>query len=294
MKIFITGSAGFIGSNLIRKLIGTNYEVYALINKNQPNLDDIKKKINWVTGNLCDKSTYVGLPNFDIIIHLAASGVKSKIRDWDSSIDSNIIGNQYLFDFVKSSKNSTTIIYPQTFYEKFLKKYKGLYSNPYIVTKYISTRMWINFFQTNENVSLVIPCIHQVYGPNDAKNNVINYIIRNLAENEKPKIGSGKQIRDWIYIEDCTNYLFELVKKQYSPKKIEYYDVGTGISYSLSEVAQKICYLMNLPLKGIVFDKNLDRDDIDFSSVAKNILPNWRPRYSLFEGLQDMRDKIII
>ena len=44
MKIFITGSAGFIGSNLIRKLIGTNYEVYALINKNQPNLDDIKKK----------------------------------------------------------------------------------------------------------------------------------------------------------------------------------------------------------------------------------------------------------
>ena len=285
MRVLVTGASGFIGNNLLPRLLDEGHNVIAYDLKPPIYKDHACGHTRIITGDL---SSGEGLDQIvweevDAVVHLAAAGVKASRRNWSECISVNIVGTEQLIHAMSRISTQPLIIYPRTFYEDYLNEFPDLKNNPYIVTKTAGTKIIELWARNNKNARLVFGTIFQAYGPGDDPGNVLSYTAECLKSSIPTKLGSDKSLRDWIYINDLIDAFIRTLN--FSGDRIQYFDFGTGKLTSLRKMVETLAQLMGKPKSLLHFDVRKDRGDMEINAKAKNFLSGWKIHYSVEQGL---------
>jgi dTDP-glucose 4,6-dehydratase len=301
MKLLITGGAGFMGSNFIKYIL-RNHPNWQVVNLdkltyagNLDNLREIEKCSNYkfMRGDIVnppDVEKAIGRGVDCIINYSAETHVDRSIIEPDAFIKTDILGTYTLLEAAKKYnvaqyiQISTDEVYGSTSKGKFSENSSFRPSSPYAASKAGADHLCRAYFKTY-NLPVIVTHSCNVFGPNQYPEKIIPLFITNLLENKKvPIYGSGKQVREWIFIEDHCLAIEMIMKKGQAG---EVYNIGTGYSKQNIETARFI-------LQELGFDKNMieyvkDRSGHDFRyAINHKKLKSlgWKPQVSWGEGLR--------
>ncbi|PIR66718.1 MAG: dTDP-glucose 4,6-dehydratase [Parcubacteria group bacterium CG10_big_fil_rev_8_21_14_0_10_36_14] len=302
MKLFITGGAGFIGSNFIRYIL-KKYPEYKIINfdkltyaGNLENLRDIENNPNYrfIKGDICDKEAVRGaLQDVDIIINFAAeTHVDRSIINDDDFLKTDIFGVKVLLEAVKDLgikkmiQISTDEVYGDYKDRGFAKEDASLLpSSPYSASKASGDLLCLAHHRTY-GTPIIITRSSNNYGPYQYPEKIIPVFITNLLEDKKvPVYGDGAQIRDWLYVEDnCKGIDIVLHKGVLG----EVYNIGANQNPEIDNLSltKKIINACGKNETFIDYVKDRPGHDRRYAIDTKKISDfGWRPEVSFEDGL---------
>lgn len=286
MKALVTGGTGFIGNNLVRRLVSRGDEVGMLVRENSKTwrISDLAQTVQFLEGDLINKDSLTELihnyiPNF--IYHLSVYGAYPKFQgDLETMISVNIKGTLNLIEAAKDIPiiNIGSSSEYGTKNKAMVETDKCHPSNDYGRTK---------LMQTLYCSELGIPTLRlfSVYGPWEEHTRLIPILIKaKLRDEELHLIDS---VREYTYIDDVTDGILMATEK-YDKIKGEIINIGSGQQYSMKDILEKIDKIDNRKLninwdfEAIQVEPKVWVADI---SKAKKIL-RWEPRVSLEKGLE--------
>ncbi|MFH1404757.1 MAG: dTDP-glucose 4,6-dehydratase [Patescibacteria group bacterium] len=303
MKILVTGGAGFIGSNYVRYVLA-NHPEDEVVNLdaltyagNLENLKDIEDdpRHTFVKGDICDRDLVFDLVSkVDAIVHFAAeSHVDRSILDASPFVKANVMGTQTLLDaaLANGKKRFHHISTDEVFgalgpdNPAFDEHTPYAPRNPYSATKAAADHLVRSYYHTHELPITISNCSNN-YGPYHFPEKVIPLFISNLDEGKKvPVYGEGKQMRDWIYVEDHCSAADVCLRKG---RPGETYLFGGDGEITNLDLTKKIIKLMGKSEDMIEFVKDRPGHDmryaIDYSKAKKEF--GWKPQVDLEEGLR--------
>lgn len=324
MKILITGGAGFIGSCLIRHLISKSQHTVINVDKltyagNQDSLNEAigSNKYSFEQKDICDQDAVKKLLNDhkpDAIMHLAAESHVDRSIDGPSSfIETNIVGTYVLLDAVRkywseldeSKRNSfrfhhisTDEVYGDLPNDGSLFKEDTPYdpSSPYSASKASSDHL-VRAWNKTYGLPIVITNCSNNYGPNQFPEKLIPVIILNALEGKAlPIYGDGKQIRDWLYVQDHIEALLTVLD---SGKIGETYNIGGHNEMENIQVVKTICSILEelVPNKPsgvgkyedlITYVKDRPGHDLRYAIDATKIQKElgWQPTETFTTGIR--------
>lgn len=303
MKILVTGGAGFIGSNFIHywlnkhpedKIVNLDVLTYA---GNLENLKAIENNSNYkfVKGDICDEKLVNDLMrDIDLIVHFAAeSHVDRSVMASADFIRTNVEGTRVLLDAAKNNGGirfhhvSTDEVFGALGLDdtKFSEITAYDPRSPYSASKAASDHLVRAYFHTHKLPITISNCSNN-YGPYQFPEKLIPLFITNLFEGEKvPVYGEGKNIRDWIQVDDHNAGVEAVVQKG---KIGETYCLGGNSEKTNLEITKMILGFMNEGEDKIEFVKDRPGHDlryaIDFSKAQNEL--GWSPLVSFEDGLK--------
>lgn len=303
MKLLITGGAGFIGSNFIHYWL-KNYPQDSIINLdlltyagNLDNLKDVENNSNYkfVKGDICDAALVNELvKGVDLIVHFAAeSHVDRSIKNSADFIKTNVEGTRVLLEAAKNNGSirfhhiSTDEVFGSLNLgdPKFNEKTPYDPRSPYSASKAASDHLVRAYYHTYGLPITISNCSNN-YGPYQFPEKLIPLFITNLTEEKPvPVYGEGKNIRDWIHVDDHNRGVDLIIR---NGKIGETYCLGGNCEKTNIEITKLILKLMN---KG---EENIDyvadrlghdrRYAIDFSYAKKEL--GFEPQIDFESGLK--------
>ncbi len=301
-NLLITGGAGFIGANFVHYTL-KNYPDYkvTVIDKltyagNPDNLTSVLEKINFVTGDICDRELMDKLVSeTDIVVHFAAeSHNDNSLRDPWPFIHSNLIGTATILEAVRKHKKqlhhiSTDEVYGDLELDdpaKFTPETPYNASSPYSSTKAGSdllVKAWVRSFGIHATIS---NCSNN-YGPYQHIEKFIPRQITNILSGISPKLyGTGEQVRDWIHVDDHNDAVHAIIEKG---KSGETYLIGADGEENNKYIIETILELMDKDKNAYEHVNDRPGHDMRYAidaSKLKNEL-GWKPKYTnLREGLK--------
>ena len=296
MTILVTGGAGFIGSNFLQHLkIVTDEEIvcvdkltYAGKRNNVPS--KAKLYVADIAGEDAIKTIF---ERHDIktVFHFAAeSHVDNSIKDCSEFIRTNIVGTVNLLNaslkhnVEKFMHISTDEVYGSIENGSFTEETNYDPRNPYSASK-ASSDHFVRAFHNTYGLPTVITNCSNNYGPRQHKEKLIPQTILNLLNDKKiPVYGDGKQIRDWLYVQDHCEALIEVWKHGVVGEK---YNIGGECEVQNIGLIKKIISLMGKDESMIEYVKDRPGHDrrysTDISKITKDL--NWKPRFDIDDGL---------
>lgn len=234
MNVLVTGGAGFIGTNLIKKLILEGHSVTSVDNYHTGTKDNHQPKVNYIESDI-RTFNYSQLTNIDLIYHLAAlARIQPSFNDPVECFNVNSYGTLMLVNY--ACNNKIPLIYAGT-----SSKHGGKFKNPYTFSKDIGEDI-INLFQEHYELQASIARFYNVYGPHQLCDGpyctVIGTWIKALKEG-KPLLvtGTGEQRRDFTHVDDIVDALYLIHKKNAYGYQFE---LGRGKSNSLNDLIKII------------------------------------------------------
>lgn len=323
-NILITGGAGFIGSNLIIYLLN-KYNNYRIINLDKltyaADLNNLKEistnpefdsNYKFINGDILNKELLVNVfETYEItdVIHLAAeSHVDNSINNPEIFFQTNVLGTQRLIDTARQywqdyKKHrfhhvSTDEVYGslgETGYFSELTPYAP--NSPYSASKASSDFIVRSYFHTYGLNTVTTNCSNN-YGPRQHKEKLIPVIITKALNHEPiPIYGNGKNVRDWLFVNDHCRAIDTVFHNGTSG---ETYNVGGKCEKTNLDIAMILCSLLD-EIKPTSNNKKIssysdlitfvdDRPGHDFRyaiDINKMISElNWSPKYNFTDGLQ--------
>jgi dTDP-glucose 4,6-dehydratase len=305
--VVVTGGLGFIGSNLINIL---NKKKYFIINIDKvtyaSNFKNISNNINnykFYQRDINDQNfikIILNKYNPSLIFNVAAeTHVDRSIDGPKQFIDSNIYGVFNLLEAVRKFKKKIKLIHISTdeVYGDIIKnrssKESDPYnpSSPYSASKASSDLLIKSYVRTYKIPAIITNCCNN-YGPNQYPEKLIPTIIYKII-NKKPVpiYGNGKNIREWIHVEDHCNALIKISEKGLLG---ENYNIGSGIELNNIDIVKKIISSLkkidiNLANKAkFVFVKDRPGHDLRYSLNSSKIKKHlkWKCKYNFDEGIE--------
>jgi len=309
-KILVTGGSGFIGTNLVKLLLEKKFEVHNLDKTsyssvpNKFNNFNNKKYFFYKVDLLNQNKTKKILVNIkpDAIINLAAeSHVDRSIDKPNKFFNNNVMGCLNLLESLrKISKKiklkkfihiSTDEVFGGD--NKNLSKENDKYetNSPYSASKASCDHLCRAFYKTFKIPTIVVHCCNN-YGPYQFTEKFIPTIISKHADNLPiPLYGTGKNVREWIYVDDFCQAIFKVLKKG---KIGEKYNVGSNESINNKNIIKLISKMLNKFSNkynhNFIIKKVKDRPghdikyQINSTKIRKEL--SWKNKYSLKEGLK--------
>jgi dTDP-glucose 4,6-dehydratase len=322
--ILVTGGAGFIGSALVRHLIKSTEHSVVNVDKlsysgNLQSLESIEANNNYIFEqvDICDENELLRVfqkNQPDIVMHLAAeSHVDRSIDSPGNFIQTNIVGT---FTLLEQSKDywqslegdkkdnfrflyvSTDEVYGDLRETKTFFTEKSSYSpsSPYSASKASSDHLVRAWYRTYNLPVLITHCSNN-YGPCQFPEKLIPHIILNaLVGKNLPVYGDGKQIRDWLYVDDHVSALINIVL---NAKVGETYNIGGNNEIQNIEVVRTVCRILDelIPnkLNGmssfcelITYVKDRPGHDVRYAINANKINKDlgWEPQENFESGIR--------
>lgn len=231
MKILVTGGAGFIGTNLIKKLLNEGHEVHSLDNYDSGLIENEIEGCNYITGDI-EQLLYWRGDKFDLCYHLAAlSRIQPSFENPTETFRINVIGTQVVADWAKH--NDVKVIYAGS-----SSRWHDPFQSPYACYKHMGEEV-LKMYKKVYGIKAEIARFYNVYGPSEVVNGdwaaVIGIWRRQVRDGEKITIvGDGEQRRDFTYVEDIVDGLYKIGMTEDSHE--DAWELGTGINYSINEV----------------------------------------------------------
>ena len=300
MKLLVTGGLGFIGSNFILKfldndddneIVNVDAEFYGSDNRNLSKIKD-SEKYNFVKGNISNKKLMEELiSKCDAIINFAAeSHVDRSINDANPFLVSNIRGAFTILDIITKQKKrmvqiSTDEVFGSLENGTADEQSKFNPSSPYAATK-AAAELLINSYVTTFNSDVIITRCTNNFGPRQFPEKLIPKTII-LANNDMkiPIYGTGKNIRDWIFVEDHCNAVNIALLKGNSG---ESYNISANNEIDNITIVKKILAIMNKSEDLIEFVEDRPGHDFRYSMTSEKISEelDWKVKNTFDEGLQ--------
>lgn len=298
--ILVTGSGGFILSNLIRKAI---YEKY---NYSFASLDRVKtssvlhniytnKNHQFYIADVTDAHTLNVIFEYerpDIVIHGAGeTSVDDSFRNTVNFIHSNVTGTQNIIDaclkwnvekLIYLSSDSVYGSSPEI--ESFSESDQLNPRNPYSVTK-ASAEMFIKVSHENYGLPYVIARLCHVYGQKQSYDKFIPKIIRSIITNSKmPIFGRGEQLRSWMHVNDACSAILKLIDADVTN---ETYNISTNHEFSNIEVFHEVCNFFERGYDLLEFVEERPAHDWRYSSDSTKFKNKfeWQPSIKFKDGI---------
>jgi len=302
MRLLVTGGMGFIGSNFIRRTLADDAD-FSVVNldkltygSNPANLRDLEnmKNYRFVKGDICDEALVKSITqDIDTVINFAAeSHVDRSISTPKAFLESNTRGVLTLLEAsrqrdLKYLQVSTDEVYGSTDEGKaFLESDRLDPSSPYSASK-ASADMLVNAYHRTYGLWAVATRSTNNYGPYQFPEKFIpKTIIRACQSLQVPIYGSGKQIRDWIHVQDHCEAL-NLVLSRGIPGEI--YNIAGGNQVENLEVVKRILNIMGKGESLISHGEDRPGHDLRYRLDASKIEHElgWIPNHSFGDGLMD-------
>jgi dTDP-glucose 4,6-dehydratase len=308
MTIFVSGGAGFIGSNFVHYMM-ENHPDYRIvcIDKltyagNLKNLESVLNKANFrfVKGDICDRDLVYKIfeeEKPDVVVNFAAeSHVDRSIENPDIFLMTNILGTQVLLDasrkynvkrFHQISTDEVCGDLPLDRLDlKFTENSPLRPSSPYSASK-ASADLLVLAYHRTYGVPVTISRCSNNYGPYQFPEKLIPLMIINaLNDRHLPVYGDGRNVRDWIHVKDHCEAIDIIVHRG---KKGEIYNIGGENEIANIEVVKMILKELEKPESLIRFVKDRPGHDrryaLDISKMKKEF--GWSPKISFEEGLKN-------
>ena len=300
MKVLITGGLGFIGSNFILKLLNEKND-YSIINvdaefqgSEHENLSTIQKhkKYSFVKGNITNKNLMEKLMNdVDLVVNFAAeSFVDKSILDANPFLVSNIRGTYTILELVKKTKKrflqiSTDEVYGSLKTDTAYEETRFNPSSPYAATK-AAAELLINSYNITYDCDSIITRCTNNYGPRQYPEKLIPKIILLAQQNKKiPIYGNGKNIRDWIFVDDHCDAILQVML---NGKKGESYNISAKNEIDNLTVVKKILEIMDKSEDLIEFVEDRPGHDERYSLNSNKIRNelSWKEKITFDEGIK--------
>jgi dTDP-glucose 4,6-dehydratase len=299
-KLLVTGGAGFIGSEFVRRGVKKGY-VIVVVDKlsyagDLERLKEAGDRIAFYKTDITDRESIENIfkqEKPDVIVHFAAeSHVDRSIIDPTPFLDTNIKGTQVLLDISKQYgverfiNISTDEIYGELKGEgKFYETTPLNPNSPYSVSK-ASADMLGRAYHRTYGIPVITIRPSNNYGPWQYPEKLIPVIILKALRNEKiPVYGRGQNVREWLHVSDCTDAIFLVLKEG---KTGEIYNVGSGEEKINIDVVKTVLKILGKPEDLIEFVKDRLGHDFRYSLNSDKIRKQtgWKCRIHFPEGIE--------
>lgn len=309
MKVLVTGGCGFIGSNFIRYLLKTRPDIQVInLDKltyagNLENLIDVQElypdRYTFIRGDICDRELVCRiLKDYEIeaIVNFAAqSHVDRSILSSEDFIQTNVQGTRNLMDCVRECVKdlsnfrfiqiSTDEVYGSLGEEGYFTEESPLLpNNPYAASKAAADLLVRAYYRTYGFPAIITRSSNN-YGPYQFPEKLIPLmILKALKDEPLPVYGDGRNVRDWLYVEDNCRAIALVLERG---KIGEIYNIGGGCEKRNIEVVKLILKLLDKPETLITFVEDRPGHDwryaLDWSKIRDQL--GWEPVTSFEEGL---------
>lgn len=300
-KILITGGAGFIGSAFVREIMKDKAYKIVVVDKltyagDLKRLGTANKKYVFYRADICDKKRIDSIFEReapDAVVNLAAAThVDRSILDSSDFIKTNVIGTQILLDISRKNKIkkfvhiSTDEVYGEIKRGSFFEDSPLKPNSPYAASKAAADLLIKAYIRTYGFPALIVrPCNN--YGPWQYPEKLIPLAILRILKNKKiPLFADGKNIREWLYVEDCAKAIAQILKKG-KPGKI--YNLGSNQERQNIETVKMILKIIKKPTDMIEFVIDRPGHDIRYSLNSQKVFKEikWSAKVDLKDGLKN-------
>ena len=287
-KILIIGGTGFLGYHLAKYCLKKNYKVTS-ISINFPKQVRFLKKVNYIKCDISNKKLLEKKldNNFDYVVNFGgyvdhANKEKTfKSHYLGAKILGNIFINKKLKKYIQigSSMEYGRVRSPQK------ENYKCKPESTYGISKFMATQYFLNLYIKN-NFPVTILRLYQVYGPYQDLNRLIPIVINSCKYNKNFPCSNGKQLRDFLFVDDLIRAIFITLNKEEASGKI--INIGSGYPIKIKKIIIKIRkhFKKGNPLFGRIKLRKEEALKIypDLKN-SRNIL-NWKPRVDFNSGIK--------
>jgi dTDP-glucose 4,6-dehydratase len=307
MKLLVTGGAGFIGSNFVRRALTDSYpnlvgvELVVLdaltYSGNLENLAPVadSPRYSFVQGDIRDREVLDRvLPGLDGVVHFAAeSHVDRSVRDASIFVETNVLGTQALLDAClhhgvnRFVHVSTDEVYGSISEGSWKEDHILEPNSPYSASKAGSDLLVRSYFRTHGLNTSITRCSNN-YGPYHFPEKVIPLFVTNLLDGKKvPLYGEGLNIRDWLHVDDHCRGIALVIT---GGRPGEIYNIGGGTELTNKELTEKL-----LKATGATWDSvehvadRLGHDlrySVDHGKIHAEL--GYTPQVTLEEGLAEV------
>jgi len=301
MRVFVTGGAGFIGSQYVRAMLAGVYAGYEdaevtvfdvlTYAGNPANLPIGHPRLTFVHGDIRDQEALVrSLPGHDVVVHFAAeSHVDRSLIDATPFVATNVMGTQRLLDQCVAHGVRTVLcvstdeVYGSIESGSWDEAEPLLPNSPYAASKASSDLVARAAWRTHGLDVRITRCSNN-YGPYQNTEKLIPLFITNLLRGlPVPLYGDGRNVREWLHVADHCAAL-QLVLTDGSPGEI--YNIGSGIEVTNASIAQHLVELCGADpalIRNVADRKGHDlRYSVDTGKLTKL---GFRPAIEFADGL---------
>jgi dTDP-glucose 4,6-dehydratase len=304
MKILVTGGLGFIGSNFIlaffqkypnAKVVNVDAELHG---SNHKNLQSIKRNTNYkfIKGTITNKKLMTKiLADCDAVVNFAAdSFVDRSISNAEPFLNSNVRGVFTILEILRNQKKrlihiSTDEVFGSLKSGTAYENSRFNPSSPYAATK-AASELLINSYSITYDCEVIITRCTNNYGPRQSPEKLIPKTIMLAHKNKKiPIYGTGKNIRDWIHVNDHCNAIMKVLA---DGKKGESYNIAANNEIDNITIVKKILSIMGKSTNLIEFVSDRPGHDYRYSMSSTKITRNlkWVTKIDFDDGLKQTVD----
>lgn len=302
MRVLVTGGAGFIGSNYVRRIVDgtlTGITEVTVLDKltyagTLTNLASLPRdSFRFIEGDICDANLVKKIvKDCDAVINFAAeSHVDRSISNPTAFVDTNVRGTQTLLEAVRGHDDkrfiqiSTDEVYGTIKEGSWTEEYPLLPNSPYSASK-ASADLLVRAYHRTFGVNANITRCSNNYGPHQFPEKVIPLFITNLMDDKKvPIYGDGLNIRDWLHVDDHCEGIHAVLN---SGTAGEIYNIGGGEELTNRELTQLILTSFGRGEESIEYvPDRLGHDfrySVDISKIGKEL--GYRPKVKFKAGIQ--------
>jgi len=305
LRLLVTGAAGFIGSNFVRMIssgalqgisnvIVLDKLTYAGVEENLSSVENLSQ-YQFVQGDICDpKQVSELISKVDGVVNFAAeSHVDRSISGATDFVQTNIVGVQVMLDAIKDSGRdlrflqvSTDEVYGSIEKGSWTEEWPLLPNSPYAASK-ASGELLARSFNRTHGMNVVITRCSNNYGTHHFPEKLIPLFITNLLEGKKvPVYGTGKNVRDWLHVDDHCRGIYKVLMNGRSG---EVYNIGGGRELTNLEITGLILHAMGADESSIQYDEDRKGHDLryrfDCSKINQEL--GYEPQVKFEDGLRE-------
>jgi|TARA_Y100000361_G_scaffold703_1_gene561 UDP-glucose 4-epimerase len=277
MNIVVTGGAGFVGTNLIKRLIEDGHDVVSIDNYSTGSQLNHQKDCFYLTHDITKITDYSFLKP-DIIFHMAAiARIQPSFKDPLNYFETNATGTLKIAQYC--AENNVPLIYAGS-----SSHHSGKFKNPYTFSKDIGEEI-TQLFNQHFGLKSSIARFYNVYGPHQLTKGgyatLIGRWLNNIENGHECEIyGDGSKRRDFTHVDDIVDGLIKIMLNQSFGHVFEF---GRGKNYSVNEVAD----MFNIKPKYTDDKPGEAQETLADYSLAKQKL-NWEPKKNLKDYIDNL------